>query len=341
MTPENDPPPRDLPDRVIRQALHHPANLRAFFRRAVPALADGFDYDRVRFLDREFPLDDWRRREADLPLEIPYRTGVEELLALVVVLIEHQSDADPLMPLRLLYFVVTYWDKQWRDWEQLPRPRPPLRLRPVLPLVLYTGDTSWNTNRAISDLLDEPAAFHIFAPSWQPLFWNLAEQTPEDLLASGEEWLQTLAVLRAQGEPSANFETVFTEALRQLEALHGRDHVRWYDLLRIVLTWAVWRRPRPEQAALLAAAQASQANVARQQEIQTMAHTIAEALIAEGEIKGALRAARTILQRLLTKRFQSLPEDVVKRIEAASDLGVLQACIDRVLEMQSLEELNL
>ncbi len=59
--------PRDLPDRVIRQALRHPANLRAFLQQAVPALAGGFDCERGRLLDREFPLDDWRRREADLP----------------------------------------------------------------------------------------------------------------------------------------------------------------------------------------------------------------------------------------------------------------------------------
>src|SRR5436309_14718460 len=136
MCPASEPP-RDLPDRVIRQALRHPANLRAFLHQTVPALADGFDCDRCRLLDREFPLDDWRRREADLPFEIPYRAGTEEVPALVLVLIEHQSDTDPLLPLRLLYFAVAYWDKQWRHWESLARPRPALRLHPVLPLVLY------------------------------------------------------------------------------------------------------------------------------------------------------------------------------------------------------------
>src|ERR1700722_14978160 len=99
-------PPRDLPDRVIRAALRHPANFRAFLHQAVPALAGGFDCERGRLLERAFPLDDWRRREADLPFEVPYRLGDEELWALVYVLIEHQSGEDPLMPLRLLCFVV-------------------------------------------------------------------------------------------------------------------------------------------------------------------------------------------------------------------------------------------
>src|SRR5437016_3689602 len=98
MAPSSEAP-RDLADRVIRQALQHPANLRAFLHQAVPALAGGFDCERGRLLVREFPLDDWRRREADLPFELPYRLGDDELWALVYVLIEHQSGEDPVMPL--------------------------------------------------------------------------------------------------------------------------------------------------------------------------------------------------------------------------------------------------
>lgn len=341
MTSPTNLPPRDLPDRVIRQALQHPANLRAFLGQAVPELAEGFDCERARLLEREFPLDDWRRREADLPFEIPYRTGEEEFLALVCVLIEHQSDLDAVMPLRLLYFAVTYWDRQWRIWEQQPRPRAPLRLSPVLPLVLYTGATPWESNRTLGDLLGEPKVFHGFAPSWQPLFWNLADQTPEGLLNSGEEWLQMLAVLRVQGEEAATFARVFTEALHQLEGLHGRDHVRWYDLMRIVLTWAMWRRPTLERETLLAAAQLAQADISRQREVQTMTQTIAEALYEEGIVKGQLLNARTILRRLLTKRFQTLPEAVIQRIDATSDLERLQACIEQVSEMRTLDELRL
>src|SRR6058998_40761 len=220
--------PRDLPDRVIRQALRHPANLRAFLHQAAPALAGGFDCDRSRLLEREFPLDDWRRREADLPFEIPYRLGDEERWALVYVLLEHQSAEDPAMPLRLLYFVVLYWERQWRAWEQQAAPKPPLRLSPVLPLVLYTGAGPWENNRTLHDLLGEPAELHGFVPQWGPLFWELCQQDANQLLESGDEWQEMLAVLRAQGEDAAGFERVFAEAIRRLEGLAAQDHVRWY-----------------------------------------------------------------------------------------------------------------
>src|SRR5436309_14941232 len=113
------PPLRDLADRALRQSLRHPDNLRALLRQVVPDLADGFDCARARLLERDLQLEDWRRREADLPFEIPYRSGDTEVWALVLVLIEHQSSPEAWLPLRLLLFAVLYWERQWRDWERL------------------------------------------------------------------------------------------------------------------------------------------------------------------------------------------------------------------------------
>jgi hypothetical protein len=341
MPPADDLPVRKLPDHLFRQTLKHPANLRAFLEEAVPHLAPGFDCPRARLMEREFPLDDWRNREADLPFEIPYRTGSEEVLALVCVLIEHQSDTDLVMPLRMLYFAVVYWERQWHEWERQPRPKPALNLRPVLPIVLYTGGVPWGSNRTLADLLGEPAAFHAYAPAWQPLFWNLADQSPEALLDSGREWLQALAVIRAEGAATEAFAAVYEEALRRLEALAGRDHVQWYDLLRAILTWAAARRPKAERTRWLEAAKASQADAARRQEVQTMGQTIAEALIEEGIEKGQLLNARTVLRDLLQAHFGSLPEPLLRRIEAATDLQRLRAAILTVSSLKTLDELQL
>ena len=244
MTPPAPKPPRDVLDRLVRESLLNTDNLRAFLSRAVPALADQFLCERARLMDREFPVDDWRRREADLPFEIPYRCGNEERLALVCLLLEHQSDPDPLMPLRLLYFAVTYWDRQWRAWRATEPPRPELKLNPVLPLVFYTGTTGWTQARTLAGLLGEPAALHAFAPSWQPLFWNLADQPPEQLLESGDGWLQVLAVIRAQFAAAPEFEAIYSEVQRRLQGLSIQDRVRWYDLQRILIRWGQHRRPQ-------------------------------------------------------------------------------------------------
>ncbi len=343
--PPASEPPRDLADRMVRQALRHPANLRAFLRQAVPELADGFDYERCRLLDREFPLEDWRRREADLPFEVPYRLGDEELWALVYVLLEHQSAEDPARPLRLLLFVALYWERQWRAWEQRAAPKGALRLSPVLPLVLYTGAGPWENNRTLHDLLGEPAEFHGFVPQWGPLFWELGQQSAESLLESGDEWQQALAVLRAQGQSAPDFERVFVEAMRRLEALASRDHVRWCELMRIVLSWAQARRPVPEREALRAAGLAALSDANRQKEVASMGQTIGEAIWEEGRLKGEstgeLRASRRMLRQLLAARFSSVPEEVAQRIESCTDLDRLMAAAQQVLGLDKPEHLRL
>jgi hypothetical protein len=201
--------------------------------------------------------------------------------------------------------------------------------------------------------LGEPPQFHGFAPTWQPLFWNLAERTPEGLLASGKEWLQVLAVLRAQEGTGEVFEAVFKEALSRLQTLHGSDRVRWYDLLRIVLTWALYRRPPQERDMLLAAAQASQLETQRQLEVKTMGQTIADALIEEGQVKGEaigqakgeaigeLRATRRHLRQQLANQFGALPETLVQQIESTTELERLEAALIQAPRLQSLEELQL
>ena len=72
-----------------------------------------------------------------------------------------------------------------------------------------------------------------------------------------------------------------------------------------------------------------------------MTQTIAEALRAEGEAKGALRASRKLLRGLLEERFGALPEAVSQRIEATTDLDRLEAAVLQVSRLQSLDDLQL
>src|SRR6187397_1069285 len=110
----DDPPLHDFPDRAIRRLLEHPHNLRDLITAVVPDLAAHFDFERVEVLPTRFLLDDWRRRESDLLFRIPYAADTSAAAdepVLGCVLIEHQSEPDPRMPLRTLLYVVLYWER--------------------------------------------------------------------------------------------------------------------------------------------------------------------------------------------------------------------------------------
>jgi hypothetical protein len=257
-----------------------------------------------------------------------------------------------MIPLRLLYFAVVYWDRQWHTWKRQGSSGP-LRLSPVLPLVLYTGATPWGSNRKLVQLFGEPKVFHEFVPDWEPLFWNVAEQSAESLLESGEPWLQLLAVVRSQKAEAAEFLRVFGEVFGRVQDLHGNEQARWYDLLRAVYAWGMWRRAPQEQTALLAVAEASQTELVRRQEVRVMGQTIAEALLeegrskgkaegrAEGKAEGVLLATRANLRRLLEKRFGPLPSLLIQRLEATTDIDRLQAAFDQAVDLGKLDDLKL
>jgi hypothetical protein len=219
-------------------------------------------------------------------------------------------------------------------------------------LVLHTGISPGQNNRTLHDLLGEPAEFHGFVPQWAPLFWELSGHDTDELLSSGDAWQETLAVLRAQGEEAAVFERVYVEAMRRLAPLAAQDHVRWYDLMRIILSWGLWRRPGPERQTLLAAARATQAEVNRQKEVGLMGQTIAESIWEEGRLKGQsegevkgelmgeLKALRRTLRQLLAERFGDVPQGVLQRIESINDVDRLTAAVIQVLHVATPEDLQ-
>ena len=128
--------------------------------------------------------------------EIPYRFDEGERLALVCVLIEHQTRPDSRMPLRTLLEVALYWDQQSQTWENTLQPKDDFRLTPVLPIVLHAGDKPWGSARSLAAMLGPPAAFHPFAPVWQPVFWELSKHSPEELLNADAAFLQVLAAVQ-------------------------------------------------------------------------------------------------------------------------------------------------
>ena len=70
--------PYDFADHIYRDDLKKTENLRDFVSAVVPDIARGLVFERAELLDREFLLDDWRRRESDLLFRIPYRDdGIE------------------------------------------------------------------------------------------------------------------------------------------------------------------------------------------------------------------------------------------------------------------------
>jgi hypothetical protein len=279
---------------------------------------------------------------------IPFRHDDGEQWVLVCILLEHQSAPDPRMPLRLLLYAVLYWEREWKAWEDHHEEGESLRLSPILPLVFHTGPRPWGTNRTMADLLRMPEALRPFAPEWQVVFWNLSGQTSEALRQASGAFVQALAVLRSDRDDLTTFLETWRRVTQGWEALHDSEPIRWYDLMRFVIAWALWRRPQHEREQVRAAIQASQPDPARHQEVRAMSESMAmtwgeemQQKVAQARVEGVLRSRQEDVRVILQRRFGPLPEALIQRIEKTEDHERLKACILQAMTMNSLEELQL
>lgn len=331
----DDEPLRDFADRFFRDALRSPDNLCDFLMDAVPTLAPHFDFARTALLETQFKLPDWTQREADLLFEIPYRFDAGERIALVCVLIEHQTRPDPRMPLRMLLETALYWERQWRAWEDAASPKDEFRLTPVLPLVLHTGARPWGSVRTVVEMLGPPAAFHSFTPAWSPVFWELSAHSPEHLLNADAAFLQVLTVVRAEAEDIAAFGRYFQEALRRLESMRGSNRVRWVEMVQLIFGWVFHRRPREEREMWTNLGAATQEDDYRKEEFKAMAQTIGKTLIEEAHED----RARHMLLLQGRKRFGEPPPEVFLALQEIEDLDRFDRMTLRMLEVSTWTEL--
>jgi hypothetical protein len=344
-----EPPLHDFPDRAIRHLLTYPAHLEQVAMEVAPDAASLLDFPRTAVLRRDLPMPDWRRRETDLLFRVPFRDPGPVPASVVCLLVEHASQPDQRTPLRSLLYAVLYWEREWQAWEELHEPRSPLRLSPVLPIVFATGARPWRAPRSFVELFGDPGLFQPFIPSWQPLLWEVATRTPEQLLGTAGEWLQAMAVVRAEDDEPERFQQVLAEVMRRLEPIHQNESVRWHDLMWFLLSWAIRRRPGSERDNIVAAMTANVNDAAIQQEVRTMAGRVGQRWedevlargMARGEELGRLAARREDLRLLLEGRFGPLPEDLVQRIEAVKDADRLLNCIAQLGAINQLSELQL
>ena len=82
----------------------------------------------------------------------------------IYILIEHQSTVDRMMGFRLLFYMCQIWNEQRSALEQSRVPKSRWRLRPIIPIVYYTGSQRWEMPLSLSTVMDVPEVLSRFVP---------------------------------------------------------------------------------------------------------------------------------------------------------------------------------
>lgn len=257
----------------------------------------------------------------------PDKIGVYVYLYL---LFEHKSQPDKGVRLQVLRYMTRIWEKEWKKHRQLS---------PIVPIVFYHGQETWNYSSEFADLLTVVDVFKPYLPQFRHLLIDLSAYSDEQI--QGEVWLRVnLLILKH----------IFDDNLgEQLPKILGllRTLVQNESGLEMLYTVLMYIT---EASAVVTEAELYQGVIAAvTPERSNVVESLAQKWIKEGIEKGVeegiekgiekgIEAQRQTLLRLVEWRF-SLSEEAqqayAQQLARIHNLDHLLHLVDQLLTMQT------
>ena len=284
------------------------------------------DYSTLEKVPGSYVTDDLRHRADD----VIWRVRAEGEWIYLYLLIEFQSSVDAWMAVRMMSYVGLLYQDLIRRGEVLPG----RRLPPVLPIVLYNGDAKWTAVTDIAALIPKaPGLVAKYLPKLEYLLIDENQYSEAELAG-----LKNLVAAIIRFEHPENEQALLGLIDLVNDMLDGKPELK--------RTFAIWIR------ALLLRQSRHTLALPKVRDLKELKMTLAERFdqwaqkyeqkgIEQGIEQGIERCIEKgealVLQKLLTKRFGTLPRELVIAISAAS-AAQIDVWVDRVLDAASLEE---
>lgn len=160
-------------DAFFKETLRSPERAVAFFQGHLPPeIVSCIDWPALALLPSSFVHQDLKQTHSDLLFSV--KAGGREML--LYVLVEHQTSVDPLMPLRLLGYIIEIL-REHEKKNGLPLPV-------VLPMLIHQGPERWTVPAQFNEMFDLPADlaphFLRYLPSFEHVVFDLTQHDPAD-----------------------------------------------------------------------------------------------------------------------------------------------------------------
>lgn len=326
-----------FPDRSARWLFIDPENVRGLVELVAEHIATLLDFSQLTALNRDFLSDTLREQEADLVFSVPFRDASADQELIIHILIEHQSGVDKEMWFRFLGYMYNLWVAERQRWTAEEVPREERRLPPILPILFYTGEQSWNLPLAPTSLMEIPEILVPFVPTFNVLFLDVKQTEPTELTKTGHPLGWLLTVLQKELSSKEELTEALVTALDSLDTVQTEQHRR----AMIYLASLVYhRRPPEERDTLIKVIDAH----SRGMEVKTMFQSMAEVTfqkgIEQGIEQGETRAKQMALLKLLHHQFQSIPETLTTWIQTLHDPVHLDRLFEKVLNAENLQDID-
>ncbi len=326
-------------DRLARRVFGRPEAAAIVLRRVLPeSLLAWLDLSRISVGSTTFVDPRLGTRQSDLFYSVGIRGSTHHLT--VFVALEHQSSPDPMLPLRMFWYVARIWERYVASTT--PRPR---HIPLVLPIVMVQRGSKWNGPTRLSEMFDLPdtlrrdLAMPIELELWVD---DLGESVLDDPVA-GPEVLALVELTRALLFGYHHPEALTPERIEQLAPLF--DTVLEHDPRDAEALWvyvvSVFAEDSPVRAMLVRAVG---------KENRAMCATIKEAWFAEGVAEGVAKGMSRGMERGVTRGLATAVLQVLEhrrlwasaaqrqRILATKEESTLERWLNRALTVESIEQ---
>ena len=302
-----------FPDRSARWLLQNWENVRGLIEILASELAPLIDFSRLVPLNRSFIPDTLREQESDLVFRVPFKSPGRSDDLLIYILIEHQSTVDATMGFRMLFYMLLIWDAQRREWDQKKVPQSERRLRPILPIVFYTGDRRWETPLGLESLMDIPEELSRFVPRFDTLFLNVKETDATTLTKADHPFGWLLTVLQKEGATKETLSEVLIEAVLHLDTLDAAQAAQRREAILYLVSLILYRRPAEEHQELVSLVERHTPDM----EVETMAQSMAEVLMERGIEQGIERGIEQGIEQGIERGIErGMRETTIKNIRS-------------------------
>ncbi len=339
-------------DSLFKRAFSVPASAAAEIRCVLPEAVSGrLDLDRLESVRASFIDDEMAHRHADLLFRAPILGGREQ--AYVYVLLEHQSEPEPLMVWRVFGYVQRIWAAVLREEPERKT------LPPIVPLIVHHGPSGWTAARRLHEVVEGLAEI----PELAPLLPDF-EILVDDLGAIADETLRerplppfpkvALWLLRDSRSIERLLQSLAAAWREELSRLRRADAggedtlVALRYILRVAgdLPFETLRErleaatPELEDVMATIEEQIFQRGFEKgvQQGVEQGIQQGVEQGIQQGVEQGRAEALRDTLGRLLRARFGGVDVSIERHLEAASE-GDLDRWIERVVTAERPEDI--
>lgn len=316
-------------DRLVKSVHGEPKYAsQALHQALAPEVLRWLDLADMERVDRSFVDEALSERHADLLFSMRLRGAQQERAqAFAYLLFEHQSTPDPLMPFRLLGYMLRIWERWLRENSRARR------LPLIFPLVLYHGQVRWTAPLDLAGLIHLPSgAEQDLGLALPHLGYELLDLSaiPDAELRGGALLVLTHLLLKhhAEGRLAERLE----EWMHLLIRASGEEGLR---ALELVARYILETDARPNNEAQLRRIASEALGKAAEEAVMTTA----DRLRAEGRQEGRREEAARLLLRALRLRYGEPTPDTLTRI-ALAELETLEGWMDRLLCSESVEGLT-